>query len=291
MNGMLFEADRRLNELPPWRIVVLSISGVLLVAAVDYVTGYEISLSVFYLGPVALAAWYAGRRASTALALLSCVSWYVANILEGYTYSHPAIPLWNAFVRFGFFVVTALLLAALRDSLKRQHDLARTDALTGIYSRRAFEERLEHDLDLARRHRSPLTLIFVDLDNFKTLNDTSGHEAGDAVLRAAARALGQSTRRVDTVARLGGDEFVVALPDTARAGAEQVAEKMQADLRQALATLAPGVTCSIGVKTFEDAPASVGEAVQAADRLMYEAKRGGKNRAAFSTGGAAKLPG
>jgi diguanylate cyclase (GGDEF)-like protein len=236
---------------------------------------------VLYLAPVALAAWYAGRAAAVRVALLSCVSWYAADVLSGHVYAHPAIPYWNALVRLAYFLVTGLLLVTLRAAFQRQQMLARTDVLTGLHSRRAFEERLEHDLALARRHGRPLTLVYVDLDNFKTLNDARGHAAGDEALRTVARILERATRRTDTVARLGGDEFALVLPETARGGAEGVVGKASAELRQALAALAPRLGCSIGVMTFSKAPESVEEVVRKADALMYAAKHQGKGATVF----------
>ena len=98
------------------------------------------------------------------------------------------------------------LLSTLRASLLEQERLARTDARTGVYGRRAFEERLEYELVRARRRQSPLTLAYLDLDNFKLVNDTFGHAEGDRVLQTTALALSKAIRQTDTAARLGGDE-------------------------------------------------------------------------------------
>jgi diguanylate cyclase (GGDEF)-like protein len=278
---MLAALDRWLRLLPvPW-VEALAWLGVGLVALADFESGYEVSFSVFYLAPAALAAWYAGRGAALRVAFLSCISWYLADVFAGHVYSHPAIPFWNALVRLAFFAATALLIAALRASLRRQHALARTDALTGLYSRRAFEERLEHDLALARRHGRPLTLVYVDLDNFKSLNDAQGHAAGDEALRRTARVLESATRRTDTVARMGGDKFALLLPETTRAGAEGVVAKARGELSAALSAMAPQLGCSFGAITFAEVPGSAEEAVKAADALMYAAKRQGKGATVF----------
>jgi len=287
MKSYLAAIDRHLTDLQRWQVVAIAVCGVAIVAAVDYVSGYEISISVFYLVPVATASWYAGRRASVGIAILACISWFVADIASGHPYEYRAIPVWNALVRFGFFLINGLLVVALRDSLFNHRQLARVDDLTGAFGRRAFEERLEHDLDLARRNRSVLTLAFVDLDKFKTLNDTRGHAAGDQALRAVTRVLQGATRRADTVARLGGDEFALVLPGTTREGAERVVSKVQHDLGEALKAMAPELTCSIGVITFDGDAPRMEEALQAADALMYRAKREGRNSAVFSVATAA----
>jgi diguanylate cyclase (GGDEF)-like protein len=283
MYSSLADLDRLLMRLARWQILAIASCGVAIVAAADYATGYEVSVAIFYLGPVALAAWYVGKWPSIAMAVLSCICWFAADIGAGQTYSHWAILVWNTLVRFGFFLVNALLVAALRQSLMLQRQRARTDALTGAVARGAFEEQLEHDLHLARRQQSPLTLVLLDLDNFKNLNDSRGHSVGDQVLRETVRAFKDATRSSDTVARLGGDEFVLVLPDTHRAAAEEVLKKVRSELQQALAPVAPEITCSIGAMIFEDIPHGVEDALRAADVLMYDAKRRGKNRTTFHT--------
>jgi diguanylate cyclase (GGDEF)-like protein len=274
--------DRLLTGSSCWQILTLSTCGVAAVGAVDYLTGYEFSVTFFYLLPVAFASWYAGRGASVGIAALSCVTWYLADAASGHSYRYPAIPVWNALIRFMIFVVNGLLLRALRDSLLRQRELAHTDALTGVWGRRAFEERLEHDLALARRNGCPLTIAFLDLDDFKVLNDTRGHVVGDRALRATAQALKGATRRADMVARLGGDEFALVLPDTPGPGATEAVAKLMQGVKEALGPVAPEVTCSVGVVTFEGTVPQLDEAVRAADDLMYQAKQEGRNRVVFA---------
>ncbi len=267
--------DSQLSRLSRWRIMVIALGLVGVIATLDYLTGYEVSISIFYLAPVALVAWYFSGAASIAVGVLASLCWLLADVAAGQIYGHPAISLWNTLVRLGFFVTNGLLVAALRNSLLLQRQLARTDALTGLYSRRAFTERLEHDLQLARRQQRPLTIFMFDLDNFKRLNDSQGHPAGDQVLCDTARALQSVSRSSDTVARLGGDEFVMLLPNTNRDEGRAVLAKVQSRLAQALASIKPEVTCSIGVATFERMPSTATEAIQAADTLMYTVKRRG----------------
>lgn len=275
--------EQLMDRLSPTQAFLVAAAGVLLIGAVDYSTGFEVSMSVFYLGPVATAAWYAGRRAGIAIAVLSCAMWYAADLAAGNQYSHPAIPVWNAFVRLGFFLITALLLTSLRSSYRNQQYLARTDGLTGLYARRAFEDRLEHDLALVQRHHGAITLAYVDVDDFKAVNEAQGHAGGDRVLKEIGRVLGASVREADTAARVGGDEFALVFPDTDAEGAQQIVSKLTRELRERLA--ADGgwkVSCSIGVVTFADAAISAKEAVAAADEVMYRVKRSGKAAVEFS---------
>ena len=283
--------DERLERLARAELFTLAAFGVLLVGGIDYLTGNELSIGLLYLGPVAVGAWYAGRRIGVGVAMLSCASWYIAELAGGSHYSHSAIPVWNAIVRLGFFLTTGLLLAALRESLLAQRELARTDALTGLCTRRAFEETLEHDLALAQRRKSPLTLSYLDLDGFKAVNDARGHAEGDRVLQVVGRSLKEAIRETDTAARMGGDEFALILPDTDDRGARQAIAKLREKLHKSLAENNCGVGCSIGAVTFLDAATSPERALAAADKLMYDAKRNGKGGVTFGVLGEAVQPG
>ncbi len=177
------------------------------------------------------------------------------------------------------FLFAAMMAASLRAEHDKHYQLSRTDFLTGVQNSRAFYEVAETERLRSRRYRRPLTLVFVDLDDFKTINDQLGHEAGDSVLRRFAECLRAALRRTDTVARLGGDEFVILLPETSLDAATTVVRKIR---QQLLGSLSDGlwpVTTSMGAAVFEEAPDSVEDMVRFADQLAYAAKREGGNRA------------
>ena len=283
--GALKNVDQRIDRLSQSAIWVLATCGLVAVGVLDYYTGYEMSLSVLYLGPVALAAWYAGQSSGVSMAFLSCLCWYIADLAAGHPYSHSAIPVWNALVRLGFFLITAMLLTALRTNVRALQDLARTDALTGLFGRREFDARLKHDLVLALRRKGALTVGYVDLDNFKAVNDTYGHIGGDLVLCAIAAALKDSLRQSDTVARLGGDEFALLLPDSDTSRAKEVIARLQSKLGEIPILSEWGITCSIGIVTFLELPALPEQVIAAADQLMYKVKLSGKGAVAFSVVG------
>ncbi len=276
---MFTRADRALARLSCAAVVASALVALAVVGAADYFSGYQISFGVFYLLPVGMATWYGSRRAGVGLALASSLVWYLAEAASGHPYDHPAFPIWNALVRLGFFLTVALLMSALRDRLSTEQRLARIDVLTGLMNARAFTEQLEHDLALAERTAAPLTLVYLDLDDFKAINDTCGHAEGDRVLRAIGQALIKATRRSDSVARIGGDEFAVILPATDINGAEIVIAKLRELLSEPPADGEHHVTCSIGAVAFQEQPSGPQEAIAAADRLMYEAKSRGKNAA------------
>lgn len=155
---------------------------------------------------------------------------------------------------------------------------ALTDGLTGCYNRRSFELQLERDLHLATRMRQPLSLVMLDLDHFKHINDQAGHDAGDAALRMLADTLREELRAVDTAARFGGDEFVMILPQANHEGAQLVAERLRRRIEQIVVPGFGQVTASFGVATFPTHASSRDTLVVAADRALYNSKDGGRNR-------------
>ena len=163
----------------------------------------------------------------------------------------------------------------------RLRELGDTDQLTGLFNRR----KLEHDLvrlhESSARHAVPTSVFIFDLDNFKIINDTRGHHAGDEIIRSVADVCRSALRQMDTVCRYGGDEFVVVLPNTGPEQAAQFAERLHHALRRALGRFsAEGavVTASIGVTTMLPADRSYEDALKRADRALYDAKSQGKDR-------------
>ena len=179
-------------------------------------------------------------------------------------------------------VIAGLITAAAalyRDRLVAQlMDAANLDALTGCLSRGAFQERLDHESKLARRHREPFSLIVADLDNLKTLNDSGGHHSGDRALRSLATVLSQAARGSDVVGRLGGGQFAMLLHETDEDAALAVAVR----LRDALeSTTGSGlVTASLGVSTWFGHADRPEDLLRRADEALYMAKRAGRNRCA-----------
>ena len=197
------------------------------------------------------------------------------------------------------FGSVALLAAAQRDWLRRERAISRTDGLTGLLNGRGFYEAAAVELARSTRYRHPLTLAYVDLDDFKAINDRFGHARGDEVLVAVARALRRACRSTDVVGRVGGDEFVVLFPETGRDAAETALVKLRSRVQEAASQHGSRVTASIGSVSFAKPPADVEALVHEADTVMYAVKASGKNAlrcveatsARDSLGGATQHPG
>jgi diguanylate cyclase (GGDEF)-like protein len=159
--------------------------------------------------------------------------------------------------------------------------MATTDALTGLLNRRAFVETIDRERARSDRHSFPLSLLLLDVDHFKRINDQYGHAAGDVILQGVARVLETVARRSDYVARWGGEEFVVGLPQTGEAGARIAGERVRRAISVATHKLPDGeavqITASVGIASSE-APWSLDAIVAAADEAMYAAKARGRNR-------------
>jgi diguanylate cyclase (GGDEF)-like protein len=260
-------------------VTFTSIAGL---GVLDYLAGFELAFAFFYLFPVMIASWSLGKRAGFLAAFLCAASWQVTNFLAGQDLSDVLAIAWNILARFGIFLVVASLVLEMRDTLTREHALSRTDSLTGISNRRAFYERSNLELKKMRRTRSPLTVACIDLDNFKLVNDASGHATGDALLVEIAQGLKACLRGTDMIARLGGDEFALLLADTEQTAAETILRRLQSILLDKMRAGEWPVTFSIGTVTCQAAPLSTDDMLSLADQVMYDTKRRGKNAVRFS---------
>ncbi len=248
----------------------------------DYLTGNEYSFSLFYLVPISLAAWYANRSMGIFASILGAVMWMIADIFAGGDYRHPIIYFWNTMIRFGFFIIVTHLMAELHKAQRAVENLARIDYVTGAINSRYFHELLEVELLRSSRYKHPFTLVYLDLDNFKQVNDRFGHHQGDNLIKFFVDELKHQLRKVDVIARLGGDEFVILFPEAGAQVAETIVSKVHDHLAEQLRQKYPFVTFSAGAVTFLAAPNSTTEAIKIADELMYTVKNSTKNGVHYS---------
>ena len=270
-----------LDERSAIFITLASIFLVLLIGILDYLSGFELSFSIFYLVPISFVAWYTGLYPTMLVCLLSAGTWFIVDFNSGHPYSHRLIPFWNTFVRLGIFVILARLIMVIKMRLLIEEKLARHDGLTGLLNARAFFDVFSTIFDMAKRYNHPTTIAYIDLDDFKRINDRFGHLQGDEVLKKIAAVLTDQKRQTDFVARLGGDEFAVLLPETDVSGASAAMNTLRERLKQMIKTNKWPIGLSIGVATLKNTGMNADEALNQADNLMYKVKKSGKNNIVF----------
>jgi diguanylate cyclase (GGDEF)-like protein len=271
------------GRLPPRRrffLIGAAAVSVVLIAALDYATGPGISLILFYLVPIALVAWFEGLVPGIAISFFASLLLFLTRPQAVGRAEWEHLHYWNVFTGLGVFVVVAYIVsmqATIRGLLRREKELSRRDILTGAVNRRAFAEQLSAEIHRLSRYGRHFSLAYIDLDNFKSVNDLRGHASGDRLLRIVAEGLRDAVRSSDVVARIGGDEFAILLPETGAVSAEAVIRKVQGTVDDLLREGRWNVTMSIGLLTCESPPDSSDQALRLADSLMYRAKSEGKN--------------
>ena len=249
----------------------------LLVYWVNAVTPSTARFGILYTITVLLVTWTEGLAWGILLAAATTV-FREATAWEQMPADTPLQ--WRILNGLAYLAVLGVAMAGLQSLRRSQAQLARLvtqDQLTSVLNARAFVARLGQELDRNRRYPRPLALLYMDLDNFKVINDTHGHQTGDAVLRLVADSMRSSVRHADVVGRLGGDEFAVLMPETDAALADAAAKRLIAGLRNVFKGT-PNVTASIGVVSCAATDASTDDLLRRADQAMYDAKKSGKDR-------------
>jgi diguanylate cyclase (GGDEF)-like protein len=197
-------------------------------------TDAEFALASMAIIPVVAIAWVGGRRDGYIFSMLVSIMWAGADLIAKLHFSAEWIPYANGFTRFATYAFVSYLIASVKTLLVREKRLSTHDDLTKLLNRRAFFEIGQTELARLRRYSHPVAIVFLDLDNFKQLNDSCGHKDGDRALKSVAVALRHSLRGTDHVARLGGDEFAVLLPEISYEEAEETGCKIAQTIDSAM---------------------------------------------------------
>ena len=277
MQGNFFEIFQEISIKNKVFWFIFSLFFALFIGVTDYITGSEISFSIFYMIPISIATLLSGRIGGSFASLFSATMWLVADLTAGSHYSYWILPYWNAFVRLGYFMLHTWLLSYLQILIQEQRLKALIDPLTGAYNWRYFEEYANKELERERRSKKPLTIAYFDLDNFKQINDTMGHEVGDQLLRTVTESIQGQLRPSDIFSRLGGDEFVLLLSETGYDEAATVLIRIKDVVISEINKKDWPVTLSIGAVTYKELPPSINPMIKRADDLMYNVKHEGKN--------------
>jgi diguanylate cyclase (GGDEF)-like protein len=277
VNKLMIPASRKVTWLLILFFLTIPIIGIL-----DFITGPDITFALIYLLPVSAIAWLNNRFAIFLASALTVATWIAVDFLSGRFPLDIVAYLWNFSSRFLVLEGVAILLSVLKHTLLESHELSRKDPLTQALNIRTFMELAENEIYRSMRSGTPLTLVYLDVDNFKAINDTYGHNAGNVLLLTIVQSIQQNTRKNDLVARLGGDEFAILLPDTGFESARITMTKIREILLKSTEDLNWPVTFSIGALTCIQMPETVEALIGMADKLMYTVKAGSKNDVAFS---------
>ncbi|MGQ0751374.1 MAG: GGDEF domain-containing protein [Betaproteobacteria bacterium] len=282
---MLADHLRKASASPRAPVIALFIAVpafVFLVAA-EYATSYELGLGSFYLLVILAVGWFCGLPWATLFAFLAMFAQIEIGRTGQIAVADPAaFYIANANRLFAYLLV-AWLISIIRAMYHRENEMARVDYLTGIPNKLGFDEQLKVEMARHRRDGNPFAVAYIDCDNFKSVNDSRGHSAGDRLLRTIADTSRRNLRATDTIARLGGDEFAVIMPATGEFAALQAVNKLRKLLSSALETNHRQVTLSIGVGVFLDTPETSDRVVSFSDNVMYQVKTAGKNRVLHRT--------
>ncbi|MCB1179354.1 MAG: GGDEF domain-containing protein [Leptospiraceae bacterium] len=258
-------------------VFVASLILVVLLGIIDYLIGYEISFSIFYLIPISLSVFYSGFRLSIIVSILSAIIWFLADKESGHIYNNLLIPFWNAIMRFGYFFLHSLFLERFINLYIKVLNDSMTDSLTGCKNSRFFYKLFEMELNKAKRTLRPYTVVYIDLDNFKLMNDTYGHLEGDSLLKLISEKVKLHIRPSDVFARLGGDEFALLFPESDHNQSNKLITRLRTLVIEEIVKRNWPVTLSIGAITFKTNKYSINEMMKLADDLMYKVKNNGKN--------------
>ena len=272
---MLASLLRRLGTpgaLPPRLVEACGIGLILAVFILDTVTPPAIRMRVLYVFPLAWIAIHSGRQGVVLFAFLVAL---LCELVSLYWFGLPwSANLAEVIITVAAFALVVLLSKSARENHLQVVRLATHDSLTGLPNRRGIEESLTAEIERQKRYGGVFSLMFIDLDNFKQLNDTRGHHVGDQALALLGAVLVESIRKADFPARLGGDEFVVLMPNTEEEPCSALCTQIAARMDDKMQAAGYATTATIGYVTFTQPPDSAAAALQQADKAMYQAKSG-----------------
>jgi diguanylate cyclase (GGDEF)-like protein len=243
--------------------------------AIDIVAPRELSILGVYLVPIVIVAWCFPDPSSWVIETLCCFGICAIEEVNAPITTSASLLAVSVLFRGLFFAAVAI---ATHD-VKRAHRIlelrSERDPLTGLLNRRGFEKAARVELERARRHHRPIALAFLDIDDFKRINDQKGHAAGDRILQLVGTTL-MGGRKFDLVARIGGDEFVVLMPETSERGARVAVERIRRSFHASAGSLGVSTGFTTGVAAFSRAPRHVAALLAEADRLLFQGKRAQK---------------
>jgi len=262
-------------------ISVFTVALLALAVFVRYLVPPRFSAGFIFLLPISFATWFLSWQVAAIIAVVA--AGFLFRFDLRYTNAGAAVDYWKQFSDLVVATVFIYIFSELRDLYNRQIDLSRRDPLTGVLNRRGFQERLRIESQRINRHHRPMTIAYIDVDNFKSIDDRYGHAAGDEFLIGLGRHISTRLRATDHLARVGGDEFAIALPETDQVSARFVLGEIQSAMKRFSAGRISNATISMGAVTFSSDldPEAM---IAVADRAMYGIKQQGKNNIEYRMG-------
>jgi diguanylate cyclase (GGDEF)-like protein len=259
------------NRQPKSAIILLSFSMIAALEVINYFLGHEFRLIIFYFVPFFILIWFVDTGWAILTSIFAALSYFIVGrlALDMKLAGHA----WNTLTRLAIFIVFIYMVNAY----KRERIFAREDFLTKIANNQHFAEIAAMEIERCRRYGRPFSLVYIDVDNFKAVNDNFGHSTGNRLLYEVAQGIRSNIRASDMVARLGGDEFAILLPETGSEQAGAIIPKLREKLISIMQEFKWPATFSFGMATFIKAPENFDEMVRQADILMYKAKNEGKD--------------
>ncbi|MGH8370559.1 MAG: GGDEF domain-containing protein [Gammaproteobacteria bacterium] len=263
--------------VPRFFVFSVSVIAIFVICLIDIHDGSDIRLRLLYIFPLAAIALHSTRVYPALVGVALTIVCEFATLLS---YAFPeSEKLSEAFIGTSGYLLVVFLARIARKNYLEAMRQATHDPLTELRNRRSFESITELEISRRKRYGGVFSLAVMDLDNFKQLNDSKGHRAGDQALILVADILREHTRNSDSTARLGGDEFAILMPDTLKADCASLCQKLSANIAVRMAAAGFATTASIGFTTFGQAPDSTSEALHKADLAMYVAKTANKGSA------------
>ena len=265
-------------------LIAIGLAGALGIFVIDLLTPRGVALGVVYLAMI-----FVGLIIKQRLIVISCAFLATALVFMGYFLSPNTTDSTTAFINLGLTLFIIWLAALMlifhlhqeKRYTERLAELANYDALTNVHNRHYFNQELEKEIAKSRRYKIDLSLLMIDIDHFKKVNDTYGHPVGDQVLKTLADICKKVLRDVDIVVRFGGEEFIVILPSTNISGSLLTAERIRRAVEETefqYEDISLRCTVSIGVTSYDNNEWNDKDFIKAADIALYEAKKNGRNQ-------------
>jgi len=241
----------------------------------------SVYIEAFYVLPIALTSWYGSKKSGVLLVLVSMAMLFLAKVAILRDYAGVANTVIESLSYISAYLVLAILITDFRRAHRVEETAADTDGLTGLRNSRSLYSELSSELARSTRYHHAFSLAYLDVDDFKKINDSLGHMAGDKLLVEVSTCLKNGLRETDVAARLGGDEFCCLFPETSQEEAKVAFGKIYESLKSSMKKNGWDVGFSVGLVTFENIPGDIEIVLKAADELMYVVKNGGKRGIAY----------